>query len=131
MIIFQVWLSKIIFKVAITKTKSSQREINKKKKTLKRSVFRDLSFIRSLCKVFGALGFSYITFFIYAPKLSKSYFILNLLKLDYFMFQLKPCVKWFPNLFTRFLVKKNGYWAKNGSTSWIGWGTDRPVQLNQ
>ena len=72
--------------MAITKTKSSQREINKKKKTLKRSVFQDLSFIRSLCKVFGALGFSYITFFIYAPKLSKSYFILNLLKLDYFMF---------------------------------------------
>ena len=36
-IIFQVWLSKKIFKVVITKTKSSQREINKKKKTSKRT----------------------------------------------------------------------------------------------
>ncbi|KAL6342095.1 hypothetical protein AAG906_038575 [Vitis piasezkii] len=33
------------------KDKSSQREIMKKKKTSKRSVFQDPSFIRSLCKV--------------------------------------------------------------------------------
>ena len=58
MIIFQVWLGKKIFKLAITKTKSSQREINKKKNISKRSVFQDLNFIGSLCKV-GALGFFY------------------------------------------------------------------------
>ena len=50
------------------KYKTSQREIIKKKKTSKRSVFQDPSFIRSLCKVIGALGFSCITFFTYAPK---------------------------------------------------------------
>ena len=63
------------------KDKSSQGEIMKKKTTLKRSVFQDPSFIRSLCKVVGALGFSYITFFTYAPKSSKSYFVLNILKI--------------------------------------------------
>ena len=63
------------------KDKSSQREIMKKKKTSKRSVFQDPSFIRSLCKVVGALGFSCITFFTYAPKLSKSYFVLNIFKI--------------------------------------------------
>ena len=84
MIIFQVWLCKMISRATIIKTKSSQREINKKKNS-KRSVFQNLSFIRSLCKVVGALGFSCITFFTYAPKSSKSYFVLNLLKLDDFM----------------------------------------------
>ena len=64
-------------------------KINKKKKTLKRSIFQHLSFIRSLYKVVGPLSFSCITFFIYAPKLSKSYFILNYLKLDNFMFSTK------------------------------------------
>ena len=39
------------------KDKSSKWEIMKKKTTLKRSVFQDPSFIRSLCKVVGALGF--------------------------------------------------------------------------
>ena len=84
MIIFQVWLCKMISRATIIKTKSSQREINKKKNS-KRSVFQNLSFIRSLCKVVGALGFSCITFFTYAPKSSKSYFALNILKLDNFM----------------------------------------------
>ena len=78
-----------ISKVVITKTKSNQREINKKKKTSKRSIFQDLNFIGSLCKVVGALGCSCITFFIYAPKSFKSYFILNLLKLDDFMLSTK------------------------------------------
>ena len=64
----------MIFKMAITKTKSSQKEINKKKKTSRRSVFQDLSFIGSLCKAIGALGFSYVTFFAYTPKSSKSCF---------------------------------------------------------
>ena len=68
MIIFQVWLGKMISKVTIIKTKSSQREINKKKKTSKRSVFHDLSFIESLCKIIGTLGFSCIILLIYAPK---------------------------------------------------------------
>ena len=58
------------------KDKSSKEEIMKKKTSSKRSVFQDSSFIRSLCKVVGALGFSCITFFTYAPKSSKSYFVL-------------------------------------------------------
>ena len=37
-IIFQVWLGKKISKVAITKTKSSQREINKKKKIIRAKI---------------------------------------------------------------------------------------------
>ena len=79
MIIFQLLsLDKMISRVTITKTKLSQREINKKKKTSKRNVFQDLSFIGSLCKVVGALGFLCITFFIYAPKSFKGYFVLNL-----------------------------------------------------
>ena len=71
------------------KDKSSQRAIIKKKKTSKRSVFQDPSFIRSLCKVVSVLEFSCITFFIYALKSSKSYFVLNILKLDDFMFSTK------------------------------------------
>ena len=63
------------------KDKSNQRKIMKKKITSKRSVFQDPSFIRSLCKVVGALGFSCITFFTYAPKSSKSYFVLNIFKI--------------------------------------------------
>ena len=39
------------------KDKSSQREIIKKKKTSKRSVFQDPNFIRSLCKTVGVLRF--------------------------------------------------------------------------
>ena len=49
------------------KDKSSQREIIKKKNSSKRSVFHDPSFVRSLCKVVGALGFSCITFFTHTP----------------------------------------------------------------
>ena len=114
MIIFQPWLGKMISKVAITKTKSSQREINKKKKTLKRSIFQDLSFIGSLCKVIGALGFSCITLLIYAPKSSKSNFVLNHLKLDDLMFstktlcqcfQLKPCINVFQTCLKGFKLK--------------------------
>ena len=66
------------------KDKSSQREIMKKKITSKRSVFQDPSFIRSLCKVVGALGFSFIIFFTYAQKSSKSCFVLNFLKIGWF-----------------------------------------------
>ena len=60
------------------KDKSNQKEIIKKKKISKRSVFQDSSFIRSLCKVVDALEFSCITFFTYASKSSKSYFVLNI-----------------------------------------------------
>ena len=63
------------------KDKSSQKEIMKKKTTSKKSVFQDPSFIRSLCEVVGALGFSCITFFTYVPKSSKSYFVLNIFKI--------------------------------------------------
>ena len=86
MIIFQVWLGKKISKVTITKTKSSQREINKKKKTSKRNVFLDLSFIEFLYKVVGVLSLSCITLLTYAPKSSQSTFVLNLLKSNDFMF---------------------------------------------
>ena len=75
------------------KDKSSQREIIKKKKTSKRSVFQDPSFIRSFCKVVGALEFSCITFFTYAPKSSKSYFVL-----DDFMFSTKTLCQMFSKL---------------------------------
>ena len=71
------------------KDKSSQEEIMKKKTTSKRSIFQDPSFIRSLSKVVGALWFSCITFFTYAPNSSKTYFILNILKLDDFIFSTK------------------------------------------
>ena len=63
------------------KDKSSQGEIMKKKTTSKRSVFQNPSFIRSLYKVVGALGFSCIPFFTYAPKSSKSYFVLKILRI--------------------------------------------------
>ena len=63
------------------KDKSSHGEIMKKKTTSKSRVFQDQSFIRSLCKVVGALGLSYISFFIYAPKSSKSNIVLNILRI--------------------------------------------------
>ena len=84
-IISQMWLGKEISKVTVTKTKLSQREFNKKK-TSKISVFQDLNFIGSLCNVVGALSFLCITLLIYAPKLFKSNFVLNPLKLDDFIF---------------------------------------------
>ena len=80
------------------KNKSSQREIIKKKKTSKKSIFQDPSFIRSLYKVVGALGFSCITLFTYAPKLSKSYFVLNILKIDDFIFSTKTLCQMFSKL---------------------------------
>ena len=63
------------------KDKSSQGEIMKKKTTSKRRVFQDQSFLRSLCKVVGALGLSCISLFIYAPKSSKSNIVLNILRI--------------------------------------------------
>ena len=63
------------------KDKSSQGEIMKKKTSSKRRVFQDPSFIRSLCKVVGALGLSCISLFIYAPKSSKSNIVLNILRI--------------------------------------------------
>ena len=60
MIIFQVWLQDD-FQSDNHKDKSSQGEIMKKKTISKRSVFQNPSFIRSLCKVVGTLGFSCIT----------------------------------------------------------------------
>ena len=64
----------------------------KKNTTSKGSVFQDPSFIRSLRKVVIALGFSCITLFTYVPKSSKSYFVLNILTLDDFMFSIKTRV---------------------------------------
>ena len=54
------------------KDKLSQWEIMKKKTTSVRRVFLNPNVIRSLCKIIGALGLSCISFFIYAPKSSKS-----------------------------------------------------------
>ena len=70
----------------------------KKQTTSKISIFQDPSFIRSLCKVVGALGFSCITFFTYTPKSFKSYFVLNILKLDDFMFSTKTLYQMFSKL---------------------------------
>ena len=80
-IIFQSVIRQDDFQSGNLKDNSSQREIIKKKTTSKRSIFQDQSFIRSLCMVVGALGFSCIIFFTYAPKSSKSYFILNIFKI--------------------------------------------------
>ena len=88
----------MISKVVITKIKSSQREINKEKKTSKRSAFQNLSFIGSLCKVVGALSFSCIALFTYASTSSKSYFVLNILKLDDFIFSIKTLCQIFSRL---------------------------------
>ena len=63
------------------KDKSSQREITNKKTTSKRRVFQDQSFIRSRCKVAGALRLSCISLFIYAPKSSKNNIVLNILRI--------------------------------------------------
>ena len=83
-IIFQVWLGKTISKVAITKTNQVKWEIMKKNTTSKRRVLQDQSFIRSLCKVVGALRLLCISFFIYAPKSSKSNIVLNILRIGWF-----------------------------------------------
>ena len=53
----------------------------KKKTTSKRRVFQDQNFLRSFCKVVGALGLSCISLFIYAPKSSKSNNVLNIFKI--------------------------------------------------
>ena len=63
------------------KDKSSQGEIMKKKTTSKRRVFKDQIFIRSLCKVVGALGLLCISFFIYAQKSSNINIVLNILRI--------------------------------------------------
>ena len=82
-IIFQVWLGKTTSKVAIQRQIKTRRN-HEEEDHLKRRVFQDQSFLGSLCKVVGALGFSCITFFNYAPKSSKSYFVLNILKIGWF-----------------------------------------------
>ena len=66
------------------KDKSSQGEIIKKKITSKRRVFQDQIFIRSLCKVVGALELSCISFFIYTPKSFKSNIVLHILRIGWF-----------------------------------------------
>ena len=93
MIIFQVCLGKKISKVSIKKTR--QKVINKKKNTSKQSVFQDLNFLGSLCKVVDALGLLCITLLIYAPKSSKINFALNPLKFNNFMFSTKTLCQMF------------------------------------
>ena len=84
MIIFQVWLGKTIFKVAITKINHVNEKSWRRKPPQKRRVFQDLNFIRSLCKVVGALRLSCISLFIYAQKSSKSNIVLNILRIGWF-----------------------------------------------
>ena len=74
MIIFQVWLDKMIFKMVITKTNQAKEKSLKRRWPQREVFFQDPSFIRSLCKVIGALRFSCITLFTYVPKSSKSFF---------------------------------------------------------
>ena len=82
MITFQSVIRQDDFQSDNHKDKSSKGEIMKKKTTSKKRVFQDQSFfLRSLCKVVGALGLSCISFFIYAPKSSKSNIVLNILKI--------------------------------------------------
>ena len=85
------------------KDKLSQIKIIKKKKTLKISIFQDSTFIKSFCKVIVALRFSCITFFIYAAKSFKSYFVLNILKLNDFMFSTKTLCQMFFKLVQKVL----------------------------
>ena len=82
-IIFQVWLGKTISKVAITKTNQA-KDKSWRRRPPQRGVFQDQRFLRSLCKVVGALGLSCISFFIYAPKSSKSNIVLNILRIGWF-----------------------------------------------
>ena len=108
MIIFQVWLCKMISKVAITKTNQV------KDKSWRRR-------IRFVCKVVGALWFSCIILFTYALKSSKSYFVLNFLKFDDFIFStktlwvdpptqpIKRCKK--PSLSSRTVVQLVNMWT--------------------
>ena len=84
MIIFQVWLGKTISKVAITKTNQAKKKSWRRRPPQREVFFKDPSFVRFLCKVVSALGFSCITFFTYALKSSKSYFVLNILKIGWF-----------------------------------------------
>ena len=77
------------------KDKSSQREIMKKKKTSKRSVFQDSSFIRSLCKVVGALE-SFMHYILYLwTKIIQELFCFKYFKLDYIMFSTKTLCQMF------------------------------------
>ena len=80
MIIFQVWLCKTISKVAIIKTNQVREKSWRRRRLQIEVFFQDPNFIRSLCKIIGALGFSCITFFTYTPKSFKSYFVLNIFK---------------------------------------------------
>ena len=98
MIIFQVWLDKTISKVAITKTNQANEKSWRRRPPQREEFFQDPSFIRSLCKVVGALELSCISFFIYAPKSSKSNIVLNILKFDDFMFLTKTLCQMFSKL---------------------------------
>ena len=80
MIIFQVWLDKMISKLGITKTNQAKEKSWKRRPPQREVFFKDTNFIKSLCKVVDALGFSCITFFTYAPKSSKSYFVFKYFK---------------------------------------------------
>ena len=80
-IIFQVWLGKTTSKVAIQRQIKPMRN-HEEEDHLKEKSFS--SFLRSLCKVVGALGLSCISFFIYAPKSSKSNIVLNILRIRWF-----------------------------------------------
>ena len=63
-----------------------QRQIKPRRNHVEEDHLKDKSFsrpklLKSLCKVVGALGFPCIIFLTYAPKSSKSYFVLNIFKI--------------------------------------------------
>ena len=66
----------------------------KKKTTSERKVFQDQSFIRSLCKVAGALGVSCISIlYLYTKIIQEQYCFKYLKNWMISCFQLKPYVK--------------------------------------
>ena len=66
------------------KTNQANEKSWRRKPPQREEFFQDQSFLRSLCKVVGALGLSCISFFIYAPKSSKSNNVLNIFKIGWF-----------------------------------------------
>ena len=75
------------------KDKSSQGEIMKKKTTSKRRIFQDQTFLRSLCKVVGALRLSCISFLFMHQNHPRVILFKYLKNWMISCFRLKPCVK--------------------------------------
>ena len=66
------------------KTNQAKEKSWRRRPPQREEFFQDQNFLRSPCKVVGALGLSCISFFIYAPKSSKSNIVLNILRIGWF-----------------------------------------------